>query len=274
MKLSGPTGLCASKSRPAVRFPRSSDEASLLHSLTTPSNLFIPTQLLDRRASLLVFSLAIRVASYSASSSSITRETSPPIEGLTNRLPRPLGLQAASLLAMAAFYDYAAPSSSSSSSSSTDAQWLATPTSIVQQKALIGALICIGANTLVSLALNVQKKAHQQQEAEDNGDEEDDEEAEQPRRSGSGETEQQPQSQHTRTTGYGGTTNGEGAAARRSQPQSNGSDEGQHRRSDSSQSGSGGGHSGGPNAKFLRSRLWWLGFALMTTGEAGNFICT
>ncbi|PWN50432.1 DUF803-domain-containing protein [Violaceomyces palustris] len=28
----------------------------------------------------------------------------------------------------------------------------------------------------------------------------------------------------------------------------------------------------GPNAKFLKSKLWWLGIALMTLGEMGNFI--
>ncbi|KAK0521674.1 hypothetical protein OC835_006811 [Tilletia horrida] len=30
--------------------------------------------------------------------------------------------------------------------------------------------------------------------------------------------------------------------------------------------------SSGPSAQFLRSRLWWCGIALMTLGEAGNFI--
>lgn len=125
-----------------------------------------------------------------------------------------------------------------------------------QQKTLIGALICIGANTLVSLALNVQKLAHQRMaESESEGEGENGNAAAEQNNSSVGNHAQRHKgSQQVRSTGYG-TTDGPAG-----QEGHNCHDEGDN-------------GSRGPSTKFLRSRLWWIGISLMATGECGNFIC-
>lgn len=156
--------------------------------------------------------------------------------------------------------------------------------SLLQQKALLGALICIGANTLVSLALNVQKKAHQQAEQQSSEDEDGDRQEERRWGRGDGEAERFVQQARTNygSTGIRSSSSNSNSKKKPSRPpMPNGSpieedETGPYSIDDSSASGpshqrtpSG---NGGPNAKFLSSRLWWLGLLLMTLGEAGNFI--
>lgn len=106
-----------------------------------------------------------------------------------------------------------------------------------QRQALLGAVICICANTLISLALNVQKLAHLRQQRAD----------------GRGAQEGQTQEE--------GDDNANGH-----EPTNNGKHSRQHSEESS--------HSQAqqPNTKFLKSKLWWTGMGLMVIGEGGNFV--
>lgn len=107
-----------------------------------------------------------------------------------------------------------------------------------RQRGLVGALICICANTLISFALNVQKLAHVRAAARD---------------------------------GEGG---GGDAEAGRRDANANGQQEHNHNHDEGSPSSSdGSGNGNGPNTRFLRSGLWWLGMSMMVLGEGGNFVC-
>lgn len=107
-----------------------------------------------------------------------------------------------------------------------------------RQRGLIGALICICANTLISFALNVQKLAHLRT-----------------RRDG----ERRRSSDQRR--GYGSIIHEE-----EEEEEEGDSGNGVGR-------GDSGSSPGPPNTRFLRSGLWWVGMSLMTLGEGGNFIC-
>lgn len=102
------------------------------------------------------------------------------------------------------------------------------------QGALLGASICIVANTLISLALNVQKLAHVRMQGKMLGAAE-----------GQGEGEEEDE--------------GEGQ----------GEDESGNEHGDAGQQEGG----AQPNTRFLKSKLWWSGIGLMLLGETGNFIC-
>ena len=108
-----------------------------------------------------------------------------------------------------------------------------------QQRGLVGALICICANTLISFALNVQKLAHiKTQEHEEN-----DEEARRGR--------SQPANRRS------GSRSGQYGSIGEERDEGEGTEQ----------------HNSGPNTKFLRSGLFWWGLSLMVLGEGGNFIC-
>lgn len=111
-----------------------------------------------------------------------------------------------------------------------------------RQKALIGALICIGANTLISLALNVQKLAHVrlQQGLE-----------------GSSEGDAEDADEH----------HGRGSSLDEAREEGVQDDEGEGGDEDEQD------NTHGPTTEFLRSRLWWTGMGLMVLGEGGNFVC-
>ncbi|CAO1615708.1 unnamed protein product [Parajaminaea phylloscopi] len=125
-----------------------------------------------------------------------------------------------------------------------------------QKKALIGALICIGANTLVSLALNVQKLAHQRMKADEDGHQETSNE-------GAPDVSSAPKrtthiSQHDDNGAYE-VPDGPGHRTSRN---------GGRTADDDGEDHSG----GGPSTRFLKSKLWWLGMSLMVLGEGGNFV--
>lgn len=144
-----------------------------------------------------------------------------------------------------------------------------------QKRALIGALICIGGNTLISLALNVQKLAHQKTKEQTDHEGEAAPSAQQSNPAGSYEEVEEVDANGEYRIDDSGNNSKQRYTARKS------SSAGHSRsRTGSASYGQGGDDSqaeqqadSGPNTRFLKSKLWWLGFGLMVLGECGNFIC-
>ncbi|EST05831.2 Magnesium transporter NIPA [Kalmanozyma brasiliensis GHG001] len=122
-------------------------------------------------------------------------------------------------------------------------------------KTWIGVVVAIAGNVTISLALNCQKLAHTRlqrgQNGQQDGHSDDSEDGSPNRRPSSG----QRRSDRSESSGQNGHANSH------SEDGHNG-----HGKSDDSSSGT------GMDTMFLHSKLWWLGLALMTIGEGGNFI--
>lgn len=117
----------------------------------------------------------------------------------------------------------------------------------------IGVVVAVAGNITISLALNCQKLAHtrlQQEQHHEPHTTQHEEATHTDDRNASSADESQPNSRGNDTT----KQNGHAA-----------SDDAQHR-------GHNNGNGNGMDTMFLHSKLWWLGLALMTIGEAGNFI--
>lgn len=113
----------------------------------------------------------------------------------------------------------------------------------------IGVVVAVAGNITISLALNCQKLAHtrlQQANHQAHGDND--------------EASAAPEDD-------GGATSEADAGTHRQEALHNGHDADADHKAQKTN-----GNSGGMDTEFLHSKLWWLGLALMTLGEGGNFI--
>ncbi|CCF51775.1 hypothetical protein NDA14_005087 [Ustilago hordei] len=113
----------------------------------------------------------------------------------------------------------------------------------------IGVVVAVAGNVTISLALNCQKLAHTRLQ----------------------KSHQESQSQDDNHN----NSSSEDAVAKPHQPNSHETQSNGHAGEDqqvSNSRSSGGNNNNGMDTEFLHSKLWWLGLALMTIGEAGNFI--
>lgn len=154
------------------------------------------------------------------------------------------------------------------------------------RSSLIGVAISLGGNVLISLALNCQKLAHLrlQQEAEENDPSltkahrrRQSSHANHRGHSSEQPSEQEPllRSNHS-PTHYDGSSPTSSSGARVTSPNSKPTSPSAHSRNSSQVDDDDEPvkpSSTSWSTEFLKSRLWWLGLALMTLGEFGNFLC-
>lgn len=123
----------------------------------------------------------------------------------------------------------------------------------------IGVVVAVAGNVTISLALNCQKLAHTrlQKEQDDHSDGASDQ--------GSSNREQDDR-QGRRSSKQSSSNSGVATAQNGHAHTDHHDGNGQNGHGKSSENGN------GMDTMFLQSKLWWLGLALMTIGEGGNFI--
>lgn len=140
--------------------------------------------------------------------------------------------------------------------------------SLSSSKTWIGVVVAVAGNVTISLALNCQKLAHTRLQNQQNGqhDDQDDDDA---FVSEDGANRQRPSAGQA-SSSASSTAKQNGHADSDSNGQNGHKSIGNGNSSNSS--GNGNGNGNGMDTMFLQSKLWWLGLALMTIGEGGNFI--
>ena len=146
-------------------------------------------------------------------------------------------------------------------------------------RSLIGVAVAVAGNVTISLALNCQKLAHlhlqhRRQSKDQDQDQDQDQDGD---RDGNRDGNEDPDTLALPHHDLMVPNQSSSSSLSGNKQTDIDHDEtlAQDRGSSSPASGSGSSMSpsNGTNTDFLKSKLWWLGIALMTLGEAGNFIC-
>ncbi|GAC98740.1 hypothetical protein PHSY_006334 [Pseudozyma hubeiensis SY62] len=123
----------------------------------------------------------------------------------------------------------------------------------------IGVVVAVAGNVTISLALNCQKLAHTRLQRKQHG---------QSDHNGDTQEHDDTHAERQDSTDRRRSTTGQGASASAVVAKQNGQSDTQTNGHKSNGNSSG----NGMDTMFLHSKLWWLGLALMTIGEGGNFI--